>query len=108
PQVERRTLRTGTLVVTTVVAVLVAAALAFAAVALRTAQREHDTAERWRTRSIEQDAAIAGSLQREAAAVDAAAANAAARDQLRGELEAARARIGALDQELVTTRAALA
>ncbi len=105
---SRSGVRTTTIAAATFLAVVLAAALAFGAVALQTAQREHDTAGRWRVRSAEQDAALRDAADREAAALDQAAANAAARDQLRGQLDAATAEIDQLTAALATTRAALA
>lgn len=105
---SRAGVRTTTIAAASLVVVVLAAALAFGAVALQTAQREHDTAGRWRDRSTEQDAALRDAAAREAAALDQAAANAAARDLLSGQLDAARAESEQLTATLASTRAALA
>lgn len=84
-----------------------AASLAFAVSADRSAQREHNTAQRWRSRSELQDRVIAETQGEQAEAVARAAQAESERDLLRAELGARTAEADQLRAALVATTEAL-
>jgi len=88
--------------------VVLVAALTFAALTGRAALREHRTAERWQSRSQQQDEVIDALRAQQSAAAARAAELTVERDRLLAELEAQLADATALRAELAATTAALA